>query len=66
MATYTYIPKPTAGTYTNLNAQGKEQYDQSNILYDDPNIFYDGVNQTQYTKVAKATAQSYTYVPKPT
>ena len=64
--TYTYIAKPSAGNYTNLNPQGKEQYDQSTILYDDPNIFYDGVNQAAYTNVPKATAQGYTYIPKPT
>ncbi len=66
MANYTYVPKPTAGTYTNLNPQGKEQYDQASLTYDDANTFYDGVNQTQYTKIAKATAQGYTYIPKPT
>lgn len=63
---YTYIPKPTAKPYTNLNPQGKEQYDQANLIYDDANTFYDGINMGQYTKVAKATAQGYTYVPKPT
>lgn len=63
---YTYISKPSAGNYTNLNAQGKEQYDQIQLTYDDANTFYDGVNMGQYTNVPKATAQGYTYVPKPT
>lgn len=63
--TYTYIAKPPVRPYTNLNPQGKEQYDQASIAYDDVNTFYDGVNPTQYTKIAKATAQAYTYVPKP-
>lgn len=62
---YVYIPKPTAASYTNLNPQGKEQYDQASIAYDDANTFYDGVNMGQYTKVGKATAQGYTYVAKP-
>lgn len=66
MATYTYIAKPTASTYTNINPQGKEQYDQVSLMYDDPNTFYDGTNMAQYTKVAKPTAQGYTYIPKPT
>lgn len=66
MATYTKIPKPSAGIYTNLNPQGKEQYDQQSVAYDDSGTFYDGINMAQYTKVAKATAQGYTYVPKPT
>lgn len=63
---YTYIPKPTLGSYTNLNPQGKEQYDQASLTYDDANTFYDGTNMSQYTKVPKATAQGYTYIPKPT
>ena len=64
--TYTNVPKPTGPAYTNLNAQGKEQYDQSSILYDDPNIFYDGVNQSQYTNVAKPASTTYTNIAKPT
>jgi hypothetical protein len=64
--TYTKIPKPSAQTYTNLNAQGKEQYDQANVAYDDVNTFYDGVNQGQYTKIAKPATSAYTKVPKPT
>lgn len=66
MATYTKIPKPTLGVYTNLNPQGKEQYDQQSIAYDDVNTFYDAVNMTQYTKISKASVQGYTYIPKPT
>lgn len=66
MATYIKIPKPSAGNYTNLNAQGKEQYDQASLTYDDANTFYDGMNMNQYTKIAKPVVQNYTYVPKPT
>lgn len=66
MANYTKIQKSSAGNYMNLNPQGKEQYDQSNIIYDDTGTFYDGVNTTQYTKVSKATAQGYTKIAKPT
>ncbi len=50
---WTTVPKPGAQTYTNLNPQGREQYDQPTIFYDDPNIFYDGINPSQWTDVAK-------------
>lgn len=53
MTTYTNVAKPITPTYTNDNAQGKEQYDQASIMYDDVNVFYDGVNQSQYTSIAK-------------
>lgn len=66
MATYTKIPKPTAGNYMNVNPVGKEQYDQSSITYDSANTFYDGINMTQYTKIPKASVQGYTYILKPT
>ncbi len=62
---YTKVPKPGAQSYTNVNAMGKEQYDQFDIAYDDSNTFYDGINTSQYTKVAKPTTQTYTKVPKP-
>lgn len=65
MTTYTKIAKPSAQTYTNVNVQGKEQYDQPTLTYDDSNTFYDGVNTVQYTKIAKPSTQVYTKVAKP-
>lgn len=62
---WTKIAKPNSQTYTNVNTQGKEQYDQVSLTYDDANTFYDGVNQTQYTKVAKPITPSWTKVTKP-
>lgn len=58
---WTTVPKPTTPTWTNTNPQGKEQYDQPSIAYDDVNVFYDGINQSQWTDVAKPT---YTYGPE--
>ena len=52
---YTYLAKPTGTPYTNVNFQGKEQYDQSNILFDDPLIFYDGVDIDAWINLAKPT-----------
>lgn len=63
---WTNVAKPGAQTYTNVNALGKEQYDQASIMYDDPNVFYDGVNPNQYTNVAKPTTNNWTNVAKPT
>lgn len=63
---YTNVAKPTGTNYTNLNAVGKEQYDQENLTYDDVNVFYDGVNETAYTKLAKPVGASYTNIAKPT
>lgn len=54
---YTYIAKPSAGNYTNINTQGREQYDQPNLTFDDASTFYDGVNQNAYTNVAKPTGE---------
>lgn len=62
---WTNIPKPGAQSYTNVNAMGKEQYDQSNVMYDDSNTFYDGVNPSQWTDVSKPSGPVWTKVPKP-
>jgi len=63
--TYTNIAKPSATTYSNQNAIGKEQYDDTNVLYDSATVFYDGVNQALYTNINKPTATSYTNIAKP-
>ncbi len=62
---YTYLAKPTGANYTNINAQGKEQYNQASLTYDDVNTFYDGVDQNAYIKIAKPTGTPYTNIPKP-
>lgn len=59
---YTYVQKPTDATYTNVNTQGREQYDQASITYDDVNVFYDGVDEDAYTFVSKPTVGSNTVV----
>jgi hypothetical protein len=50
---WTNIPKPVGTNYTNVNPNGKTQYDQADIEYDDPDIFYDGINPNQWTDVLK-------------
>lgn len=50
---WTNIPKPTDATYTNINVQGREQYDQANLTYDDANTFYDGVDMAAWVNVNK-------------
>lgn len=52
---WTSIPKPTGRPYTNVNPDGKTQYDQGSITYDNPNIFYDGVDLMAWTDVPKPT-----------
>lgn len=65
MTTYTNIAKPSGTSYTNQNAIGKQQYDQSDITYDDANVFYDGINQSLYTNITKPSGTSYTNIAKP-
>jgi len=55
---WTTISKPGPATYTNLNSQGREQYDQATLSYDDSSTFYDGINQDQWTMLAKPTGGS--------
>ena len=62
--TYTNIAKPSGTSYTNVNALGREQYNEV-IDYDDSNVNYDAVNTSLYTNVAKPSATSYTNVAKP-
>lgn len=50
---YTYITKPVGANYSNVNTQGREQYDQSTLTYDDSSTFYDGVDINAYTNIAK-------------
>jgi hypothetical protein len=50
---WTNVPKPTGADYQYANPQGKEFYDDPNVLYDDPNVFYDGVDLFAWVDVAK-------------
>lgn len=61
---WTKVVKPTGTSYTPVNPQGREQYDQSTISYDDSKIYYDGINSQQYTKILKPTTP-WTKVTKP-
>lgn len=63
---WTKVAKPIGPTYTNVNTQGKEQYDQASLTYDDSNTFYDGVNPAQWTNVTKPTTPTWTKINKPT
>ena len=63
---WTSVAKPTTSTYTTINPQGKEQYDQADIEYDDADIYYDGVNPNQWTDVVKPVSSVWTKVSKPT
>lgn len=62
---WTNIAKPGAQTYTNVNAQGKEQYDQADVTYDSATTFYDGVDQSQWTDINKPTTPTWTKIAKP-
>ena len=62
---WTPVAKPGAQTYTNVNAQGKEQYDQPSLTYDSATTYYDGVNPSQWTDITKPGAQSWTKISKP-
>lgn len=60
------VAKPTSSTWTSLNPQGREQYDQADITYDDADVYYDGVNPTQWTNVSKPSTSSWVSIAKPT
>ena len=59
---WTSVSKPGAQTYTTVNPQGKETYDQSSIEYDSADTYYDGINPSQWTDVAKPTGNSFILV----
>ena len=52
---WTTIAKPSAGTYTRVNPEGKQIYDQSDLDYDST-AFYDSLSTTLYTNVSKPVA----------
>ncbi len=49
------VPKPTGANYTNVNPQGKQQYDQANLTYDEPSVYYDSVDVSTWFQVPKPT-----------
>lgn len=59
------VPKPVGPTYTNVNPQGKEQYDQADITYDSANTYYDGINPNQWNDVSKPVTNNWQNVAKP-
>lgn len=64
---WTNVAKPTSSVWTEVNAAGKEGYDQVDISYDSSTTFYDGVNPSQWTDVNKpASPASWVSVAKPT
>ena len=63
---YTNVAKPTNTSYTNVNTQGLQNYDDSAVSYDDSLVYYDGINPNMYTNVAKQSSTTYTNVAKPT
>ena len=63
--TWTKVTKPTDSTYTRVNPQGKEEYDQSEITYDSAVTFYDTLNESAWGKTAKPTGSTWTKVTKP-
>lgn len=65
MTTYTNITKPSGTSYTNTNAMGKEQYDESSIIYDSATTYYDGTNPNQYSNITKPSGTVYTNIAKP-
>jgi hypothetical protein len=66
MTAYTNVAKPTGTPYSNINVQGREQYDQSNLTYDSSAVFYDSEDFNAYVNVAKPVGTSYTNIAKPT
>lgn len=62
---WTNISKPTGTAYTNVNTQGKEQYDQASLTYDDANTFYDGTNMNQWSNITKPSNNAWVTIAKP-
>lgn len=62
---YTYPAKPTSSVYSYSNFQGKETFDDADVIYDDADVFYDGVDNAAYTNISKPTSSVYSYVSKP-
>ena len=63
---WTKIAKPTTSGYTNINPQGKEQFDQVDVTYDSATVYYDGVNHSAWTKITKPSSETWTSINKPT
>lgn len=55
---WTTVAKPTGTPYTAVSPQGKEMFDDPNVLYDDSTIFFDGVNTTAWGNILKPTGNT--------
>lgn len=58
---YTFIAKPGTSNYTNIDTQGKQQYDEPDIVFDQATVFYDSINLSQYTNITKPGPLSVTW-----
>ncbi len=65
MNTWTPVAKPTGNTYTTVNPQGKETYDQVSLTYDSATTYYDGINPSQWTGANNPVDGDWTNVFKP-
>lgn len=59
------VAKPTASVFSAINPQGREFYDQSDVIYDSPTTFYDGIDFSQWNDVAKPVSSVWTKIAKP-
>ena len=50
---YTKINKPSDASYTNVNPEGKQAYNDSSVSYNDSTVYYNSINPNAYTMVAK-------------
>ena len=62
---WTNISKPNTSNYTNVNPQGKEQYNQADITYDSASTYYDGINPNQWSDISKPNTPTWNNVAKP-
>ena len=58
-APYTDVAKPTGASYTNVNALGKEGFDDASVSFDSADTFFDGGNGTAWTNVSKPLPPGY-------
>lgn len=67
MPGYTNVAKPTGASYTNINPQGREGFDDPSVDFDSSTTFFDGGGSSSaWTNVSKPTGSNYTNIAKPT